>query len=102
MSAIKIVINPHNGRLNGIELVDPNGSSGTEANLFMVYQILADEIQQFTKRTSHKVQLNKLMSGIGHSGESSKDGKETSPTILIDRPLDGTELVHCDLDPPIE
>ena len=98
MSAIKIVINPTNGRLSAVELVDSTGSADTENYLFLVYQMLAEEIQQFTKRTGSKVQLNKLLGKLDLSGQTSRVVKKQVPsTVLVGRASDEIELADLNL-----
>lgn len=64
MSEIKIVINPTNGRLNGVELVSSSGSAEEEKYLFDLYQLITAEIKQFAGLTCRKVQVNRLLGNL--------------------------------------
>ena len=82
MSDMKIVINPRNGRLKRVELETPAQDTEEEQYLFLVYQALAEEIQQFVKRTSFKVQTGKMLGELGEINLKFKDSEAPSLALM--------------------
>ena len=83
MSGIKIVINPLNGRLEGVELNGISNDVEGQKYLFSVYQVLMGEIHQFAQKTAHKVQINRALGNLEEPSLQLKGGPDWGESIVI-------------------
>jgi len=82
MSGIKIVINPLSGRLERVELNGISNDVEGQKYLFSVYEVLMDEIHQFVKKTSHKVQINRALGKLEEPSLQMKGGHDSNVDMM--------------------
>ena len=82
MSGIKIVINPLSGRLDLVELNGPKDDSEGQKYMFAVYQTLVEDIRTFAKKTSQKVQIDRVLGRLEEPNPQLKPGQDSSVDMI--------------------